>query len=133
MEHDEYVTRAQQGAALVEGGDPASALELFAGLAADPTLPDIDRATMWHNVAVAAALAGRPDGEVEGAWRAGVELERPWMRDTVRRGLGRWLAERGRGAEAAATFRELLGEGYHTSRERRQLAEALAVLDGRHP
>jgi len=118
MDSYEYRAMAQEGARLHEGGEWSAAAAVFDRLAADSSLPDLDRSLMARNLATVLSTAGASTIEVESAYDRGIDLERRWYRGLVRESKAVWLAEIGRSDAAIAIYDELLAEEWPMADDR---------------
>lgn len=127
MDFLDYDRAVKQGAALSQAGDHAGASELFASLADDPSLTDMDRVYMLHNAAVSRQQVG-PAEQTEALFDRGIPLERRWYRSILREAKAKWLAGVGRSDDAADIYVELVQEGWMTTGQRRDFEEQVFKL-----
>lgn len=126
MNYQDYITRTQRAANLVESGIYDRALEILQALVASD-ISDIDKSMMCVNVAGVYKKQGRVDQAL--AWfDRGIAFERPLARAFVTMQKAGFLATQGYVDESRDLYRELANLPFLTESEKETIRRNLATL-----
>lgn len=126
MNYDEYVRECQSAASLAESGERVAALDAFLRLAAS-TLPDLDRAVMYVNVATLYQQLGDTQAALDHYDKA-VVVEEKHGRFAVLELKASFLAQLGRLQESLELYRALALRPDATLSERTRFEQNAAAL-----
>lgn len=129
MDYDTYSTLCQDGAKLLDDGNPAGALEVFERLVASD-ISDLDKAVMCANVATVLDKMGRVADALRAYDRA-IAFEWPYSRcDSLDR-KAHFLAEKNEVAASLAIYEQLLLKPYAMEHDKARYRANIEALRSR--